>query len=63
MNRFENHDLVTNIYNTLRDHGVLKSDAPLASLSTEERRFLEEIDGCIDDHNTEVLQDAHMGYR
>ena len=49
MNMFENHELVVEIHKTLRDHGVLKNDAPLNTLTSDERAFLEEVDQIISD--------------
>lgn len=46
-NMFDNHNLVHDIYNCLRDANVLKSAEPLNALTTDERRFLVEIDKLI----------------
>ena len=63
MNMFENHELVVEIHKSLRDHGVLKNDATLNTLTSEERAFLEAIDKdierCIDDAKTEAHDDGY----
>ena len=64
MNQFENHELVKEIYEIMRDHNVLTEETPFALLDTTQRVFLEKIDAACSGHIAEAAAEAHEeGYR